>query len=260
MGEALFVREDDVYLPTRLTEGPWSPDAQHGGPPSALLARAIAHAPSPTPVMVARVTVNLLRPVPLEPLVLTSEITRPGKQVQVVTSTLTHRDIAVAQATGLRLRTKDIEIPYAVDPGPPLPGPEMGRAARLFKRAGAYAEEAMEITVIDGDFIEPGPGKAWFRLRVPIVEGEEPTPVERACAAADFGNGLSAFDPDRAWLFINPDLTVRFARPSSGEWVGLDAKTAVHSSGTGLAESVLCDLEGFFGSAAQSLLVEPLDG
>ena len=259
MAEALFVREGDVYHPTRLTEGPWSPDAQHGGPPSALLGRAIALTPSPVPVMVARVTVNLLRPVPLEPLVLTTEVTRPGKQVQVVTATLTHQDVKVAEATGLKLRLKDIEIPFDVDQGDRLLGPDEGRPARLFTRAAAYAEEAMEIRVVEGDFIEPGPGKAWFRLRVPVVGDEEPTAVERACAAADFGNGLSAFDPARTWLFINPDLTVRFARPSSGEWVGMDSRSTPHPTGTGLAESQLYDLDGRFGSAAQALLVEPLE-
>ncbi|MDX1468369.1 MAG: thioesterase family protein [Acidimicrobiia bacterium] len=259
MAEALFVREGEVFHPTRLTEGPWSPDAQHGGPPSALLGRAIAQAPSPAPMMVARVSVNLLRPVPLEPLVLTTEITRQGKQVQLVHAALSHRDVKVAEATGLRLRMRDIQIPFEVDPGHDLPGPEEGRPARLFTRAGAYAEQAMEIRVVEGDFIEPGPGKAWFRIRVPVVAGEEPSTVERACAAADFGNGLSAFDPDRTWLFINPDLTVRFARPSSGEWVGMASRSTPHPTGTGLAESVLYDLEGRFGSAAQALLVEPLD-
>jgi hypothetical protein len=76
MSEALFVRDriDPHRIhPTELTRGPWSPDAQHGGPPAALLAAAAeAHddeaAPrggENSPMFVARLTVELMRPVPL---------------------------------------------------------------------------------------------------------------------------------------------------------------------------------------------------
>jgi hypothetical protein len=33
MEQALFEPDQDVFVPTELTRGPWSPLAQHGGPP-----------------------------------------------------------------------------------------------------------------------------------------------------------------------------------------------------------------------------------
>jgi len=40
MTEALFEVEGDGFLPTELSQGPWDPDALHGGAPAALMARA----------------------------------------------------------------------------------------------------------------------------------------------------------------------------------------------------------------------------
>jgi hypothetical protein len=39
--QALFVVDGARFVPTVLCRGPWSADAQHGGPPAALLARAV---------------------------------------------------------------------------------------------------------------------------------------------------------------------------------------------------------------------------
>ena len=38
MADALFEPDGDRFVPGVLTRGPWSPGAQHGGPPAALLA------------------------------------------------------------------------------------------------------------------------------------------------------------------------------------------------------------------------------
>jgi Acyl-CoA thioesterase C-terminal domain len=119
----------------------------------------------------------------------------------------------------------------------------------------------MEVRVIEGDFKEAGPGKAWFRLNVPLVQDEETTAVERVAAAADFGNGLSNLAGlDRSWVFINPDLEIRMSRPPTGEWVYLDSNTTISPTGTGLARSSLADEIGWLGVAAQSLFVDAAPG
>ena len=68
MPAALFEPDGQLLVPTALTVGPWDPGSQHGGAPSALLARAVEAEPAPGPVRLARLTVELLRPVPLTPL------------------------------------------------------------------------------------------------------------------------------------------------------------------------------------------------
>ena len=103
----------------------------------------------------------------------------------------------------------------------------------------------------------PGPATVWTRLRVPVVEGEEPTGLQRVLAVADSANGVSAVLPLGDWLFINPELTVHLRRAPRGEWICLDADTAISHGGAGLARSVLSDDDGVVAQGAQSLLVAP---
>ena len=111
-------------------------------------------------------------------------------------------------------------------------------------------------------FVSGRTNDAWARPRCGSAcgarwsSGEEPSPWQRAAAAADFGNGVSAeldFDVE---LFINPDLTVSVHRPPVGEWVCLDARTRFGTPGIGAAESELWDAEGRIGRSVQSLVVE----
>lgn len=260
MTDALFIRDGHTFYPTPLTAGPWSPDAQHGGPPAALLAGAIDRLPSDEPMLLARVTVDLLRPVPLAPLTVETETVRPGRRVNLATALLRHGDQEVAVARGLKIRITDLDVPFASPASHPR-SPEEGRPVALFDDPGAFAAEGMEIRMLQGDFTEPGPGQAWLRLRVPLIEGQETTGVERVAAAADFGNGVSNLTGDIAdWLFINPDLEVRMSRPPSGEWIYLDSVSQVHSTGTGLATSAIGDEDGLLGVAAQSLYVDRKPG
>lgn len=257
MSDALFRQEGDLYHPTALTEGPWSPDAQHGGPPAALLSGAIEKSPAETDMLVARVTIELLRPVPLQPLRLASEVVRPGRKVQLVSASLSHQGTEVARALGLRIRRTDLDLPFDQPDDPPIPGPDQCRHATFFENAGAFANDAVEIKMLQGDFAEAGPGQAWLRLKVPLVEGEETTGVERVAAAADFGNGISNLGgTERSWLFINPDLEIRLIRPPDGEWIYLDSETRINPGGTGMAFSTIADRAGWLGVAAQSLFVD----
>jgi hypothetical protein len=92
-------------------------------------------------------------------------------------------------------------------------------------------------------------------MRVPIVAGEPVSPLQRAVAAADFGNGISASVSWDDYSFVNPELTVYLLREPAGEWVGLDSRTAIDARGIGLAESTLYDEQGAIGRALQSLYV-----
>jgi acyl-CoA thioesterase len=89
-----------------------------------------------------------------------------------------------------------------------------------------------------------------------LVEGEAPSPVARAAAAADFGNGVSRILDFERHLFVNTDLSIHLHREPRGEWVLLDARTRIEPIGIGLAVSQLYDADGPLGIAAQSLFVE----
>jgi hypothetical protein len=117
-----------------------------------------------------------------------------------------------------------------------------------------FAPDAVELRFVSGSF-GGGPCTAWFRLRAPIVAGEEPSPLQRVAAAADFGNGISATLSWDDYLFINPDLTLYIEREPEGEWVCLRSRTRVTAGATALAESDVFDVRGRIGRATQALLV-----
>jgi hypothetical protein len=258
--DTLFVEEEPgVVVPTELSRGPWDPNALHGGPVSALLARAIEQVETPGPMHVARLTVELERPVTLQPLHVRASVTRPGRRVQLVDADLFAGESRVARGRALRIRTTDLDYAAeAPDPAPPA-GPDSVETQPWKDDWGyvAYHSHGVEMRFVKGGDPETtGPVIVWMRLRVPVLAGEEPSPVQRAAAVADFGNGVSAVLSFDQWSFINPDLTVSMYRPPVGEWICLDAATALDPSGIGMAQSVLSDTSGPFGRAVQLLYVD----
>lgn len=250
-------------MPTQLTTGPWEASAQHGGAPSALLTRAVESMEAPAPVRVARLTFELLRPVPLVPLTVTTTVLRPGRKVSLIGASLVAGDVEVMRAVALRIRVDDdLVLPDGVvpdDPPPPQPGRDDGPASPPFASAApeiAFHTHGAEVVGVEGGFGSPGPAAVWIRLRVPVVAGEEPSPAQRVAAAADFGNGVSWVLPGDRWLFINPDLTIHLARHPGGEWVGMRSVTVPAAAGVGLAESALYDADGRIGRSVQSLLLD----
>jgi hypothetical protein len=262
---ALYVPDGELFVPTIATRGPWSPSAQHGGPVAALLCRAAEVAAAAGPMAVVRLTVELLRPVPLTPLAVRTRIRRPGRRVQLLDVALLDGETEVAVATALRLRVADVPVEGAV---PPLGAPPDGIAAPAPPTASLPLFEdnrypwldtlGMELRFAVGALEVPGPAAAWFRLRMPLVAGEEPSPAQRAMVAADSGSGVgAALDFDR-YSFLNPEITVHLARQPAGEWIGLQAGTMLGSDGTGVTTTRLWDLDGVIGQASAALLIESL--
>ena len=108
MASALYARDGDRFIPSEHTRGPWTPDAQHGGAPAALLARAMEALPAETPMAIARFTIEILRPVPLTPLTVSARIERPGRRVQLVSGSLHAGDDELCRARAWRIRDTDL--------------------------------------------------------------------------------------------------------------------------------------------------------
>jgi Thioesterase-like superfamily len=246
----------DRFLATELTRGPWDPGVQHAGPPAALLGRAVEGHGDRDDLQVARITFEIARPVPIAELAVATRRLRGGRSVELVEATLVAGDTEVMRATALRIRIADLGLPDGLAPGPRLPGPEAGRAAPFFPTGQDVGyHTAMESRFVAGSFLELGPAAVWMRMRHPLVAGETPSPLCRVVIAADSGNGVSAVLDYRRWRFVNPDLTVYLLRPPVGEWVALEAATAV-AAGIGLADTALHDQQGPIGRSVQALFVD----
>lgn len=254
---SFFIPDGDGFISTEFTRGPWSPEHQHGGPSAALIARAVEKAAGD--LHVARITVEFLRPIPIERLTVTTEILQQGRKVQWINATLrdassdVRGELAHARAVCIRRARVDLS-PTASDPGPP--GPDESRPIEFpfFKGMIGY-HKAMELRFARGTF-GTGDVAAWMRMRCNLVAGEKPSPLQRVIVAADSGNGVSMVLDWREWVFINPDLTVYLNRMPEGEWVCLEATTTPDPNGVGLSESLLHDIRGPIGRAVQSLLID----
>jgi hypothetical protein len=275
--DAFFVAEGDRYIPSDLTRGPWDPDAQHAGPPAALIGREVARLDGGSERQVGRITYEILRSVPITPLTVTARITRPGRSVELVEASLADDEGEVIRARAWRLLVQTVDIPEGLSsedgpgamgtspstlrPGFAPPGPDAAKPGRFPDTGQAVGyHTAMEYRFVHGGFGDPGPAVAWMRMRVPLVEGEKPTPLDRVLVAADSGNGVSSTLDWGRFLFINVDLTVHLHRPPVGEWVCLDAITIPEPSGMGIADTALYDERGPLGRADQTLLVAPRRG
>jgi len=256
---ALFIPDGDLLVPTDHSRGPWSPTALHGGPVAALAARSAEAVGDGEDLQLVRITLELLRPVPLSPLRITSAVVRPGRKVQLIDTLVEADGVEVAWSRALRIRAARDEAPLRPtvpeDDAPRPPGEGVERPG-VPGEHHAFHSSGVAMRYVGGAFERPGPATVWIRLQVPVVLGEEPSPWQRVAAAADFGNGVGAELPFGSNLFINPDLTVSVHRPPVGEWVCLGARTRFGTPGIGAAESELWDEEGRIGRAVQSLLVE----
>jgi hypothetical protein len=224
-----------------------------------LLGRELEQLPEAEEFEIARVTYEILRPVPIGPLRLSARVVRPGRRVQLVEAELGDDGKPLMRATAWRIRRAALELPpQAIAADEPPPPPERGASVDFFATGQDEGyHTAMEVRFVSGGFLQPGPASVWLRMRHPLLAGEEPTPLQRVLIAADVGNGVSAtLDPSR-FLFINTELTVHLERMPAGEWVFLDAVTRPQPSGVGIAESVLADREGRIGRAVQALLIAP---
>lgn len=253
---AFYVPDGGAFVATELTRGPWQGDMQHAGPPAALIGRAVERAENGEGKRLARITYEILRPVPITTVEVTTDVVRTGRQVDLVEAKLTADGEPLVLARAWRMLTEEVTIPTGVRTSPPPAPPSEGQARPFFETGYDVGyHTAMEVRFIRGEFRESGPATAWMRMRIGLVDGEVPSPLERVLVAADTGNGISAILDHRTHVFVNTDLTVHLRRPPRGEWVCLDAETTIDADGIGLATSTLSDEDGTIGQALQSLYV-----
>ena len=77
--DAIYRVDGNRVIPSPNAAGPWDPRMQHGSAPAALVVWAAESMPAPVPMQVARVTIDLMRPVPLSELALETEVLQIGR-------------------------------------------------------------------------------------------------------------------------------------------------------------------------------------
>lgn len=252
-----------AYRATELTRGPWNPEHQHGGPPIALVAGEIERAAAKLEFRhIARLTANLLRPIPIADLTVAVQTEYAGRNVAHLAAQLHAEGKEVARFTAVAQREVPVDIPDGL-PGHPLSQAplrfEESPPARIpFTRKATGYQDLVETRVARGLFFR-GPCAVWFRLCFPLIAGSEPSAIQRVAVAADSGNGISSVLDFKRFLFVNSDLTINLLRRPKGEWICIDAQTLVGRDGNGLAEARIFDPDGLVGRSTQSLPIRLRD-
>ncbi len=266
MREAYFTTEDGTWFtPSDLARGPWDPDACHGGPPTALVIRALEDLGLEH--RLTRLTLSLHRPVPMAGFRVEAAIEHAGRTAATTTATIVDgQDRVCASALALHLATVDaptpsapIDVPRFDDAIPgdfPVPRDHMGDL-RLFSHSVEVRHDPSNPRRPDGSPGGLGPATMWMRS-APIVAGEVPSPTQLLGPLADCGNGLSFNVPVEELSCVNPDLTLTLLRAPVGEWFASRAATHTGADGIGFSDAHLFDVEGLVGRVTQSLVLRPL--
>ncbi|WP_067714485.1 thioesterase family protein [Nocardia yamanashiensis] len=243
------------FLATGSTVSVWAPTMQHGAPPSALLARAVERCEPRPGTRVARLTMEILGPIPVSEIDVRAWIERPGKRVELVAAEIaatqpdgTRRVVATARAW--RIATGETgEVALTFDPPlPPVPAREV-----IDWSAFPPGWDVGYVRSVDIRDAGTGGRASWVRPLVEVVEGEETSPLVRVFSVADIANGVGAQLDPMHWTFLNTDLTADLFRLPVGEWIGVDVQTSIGPDGVGMCSTVLHDEQGPIGRQLQIL-------
>jgi hypothetical protein len=208
------------------------------------------------PLSFARFTAEILRPVPIAPLVVETAVLRPGKRVQQLGATLRLAEdgTELMRATAWQLEQRPLA--GAPDPEPPPALPEDCPEVTLpwWDVEIAY-HASLDWRLAAGTIDEPGPACLWTRPRIDLVEGTRPTPFEHLLIMGDAASGVSWELDWGTFAFPNVDFSVHLEREPEGEWLAMDAVTRPGPLGAGQTTAVLHDRRGRLGISTQTLSI-----
>lgn len=255
---AFFHLEDEVYVGNGPARGPWSAEACHAGPVTAVIARTLE--PIAPAQQLVRLSISFVRPVPVAGFRVTTELVRAGRAATTATARLTDLGGKLcAKAKSLHLATYEpVDFPCA-----PSGGPEFTAATAaewpfpVASHGLPFFASGIEIKLPPGEDNGPGPTTMWMRT-IGIIEGEEPSPFQALCPLADCGNGISRNTDIRENTCVNPDLTLVVFRQPESEWLASAARSFWEPNGIGMSHAMLYDTKGVVGTALQTLIIRPV--
>ncbi|HMI90679.1 MAG TPA: thioesterase family protein [Polyangiales bacterium] len=261
--QAVFTRDGDRFVPGPYAVGPWAADRLHGGPVLGLIARAVEAAEPDPALVLARLTVDLFRSVPLAPLDLRIESLRKGSRLVLLrASVLDGEGSLLAQGSALLLRASDAAQSQPAQAMPAVPaGPDGVPTESLMRGAPPGERPSGFHTRVETRWVpraDEQPVAIWFRLPIALVAGEQASPLVSAVAVSDFTNAVAAIAAgmrnQRSTPFINTDTTLYLGRRPEGEWFCLQEQSCMTERGISQAQVALFDSRGLLGHALQARL------
>jgi acyl-coenzyme A thioesterase PaaI-like protein len=258
---AYFVCHGNSYVPTWIAQGPWGQSIA-GQVVGGLLAWSLESDAGDPELQPARLTVDLLRPVALEPVEVETGIERQGRRIRLADAVLTQRGNVVARASALFLRRGEQppgEVWSTSVAMPPLPTepdeiPDtMPMLIHTFGWGAASTTPDPKHPEYQNTF---GPKFAWLREARPLIDGEPLTPFTRAAMAGDVTSSLTHWGTD-GLRFINADYTLTLSRLPEGPYLGLAALTHHSHDGVASGTATISDHRGPIGTGVATAVVNP---
>ena len=262
MPEAFFTVDGDSYVPGVLTRGPWGA-AMGGQIVGGLLGWGIERSGIDPDLQPARLTVDLLRPVLLEPVQIQTSVQREGRRIKLVDGALVQNGQTVARASALFLRRGDQpdgQVWSAPVEMPPLPTDSNGFPADMpFHIWGYGATLGGSPGIAAGEWEQSHSRKfAWTRPFRPMVHGHPLTPFVRLAFAGDVTSSLSHWGT-AGLRYINADYTITVSRLPDGEFLGLAAQSHYAAAGVATGTVTLFDRHGPIGTSSALALAQPAE-
>lgn len=260
--EALFTSDGDSYLPGAMTRGPWGA-AMGGHIIGGLLGWGIERSGVDPDLQPARLTVDLLRPVLLDPVQIHTSVQREGRRIKLVDGALVQDGQVVARASALFLRRgehPDGEVWSGSVNMPPLPSNSEDFPDDMpFLIWGYGATSAGTPGIAAGEWDQSHSQKfAWARLFRPIVHGFALSPFTRLAMVGDLTSSLTHWGT-RGLRYINADYTVTASRLPAGEFVGLAAQSHYGAAGVATGSATIFDQHGPIGTSSALALGQPAE-
>lgn len=258
--DAFFTAEGGSYLPGPMTRGPWG--ATMGGQIVGGLLGWALDRQGGDDLQPARLTVDLLRPVPIEPVSIEMSIQREGRRIKLVDAAMSQHGRVVARASALFLRRgaqPEGQVWSGAMAVPPMPVD-----AELLESEVPFGIWTYNANSDDGtpgiplpEWEQRGVQKfAWVPIFRPMVAGHLLTPFARAAFAGDLSSSLNHWGT-AGLRYINADYTVGISRLPEGECIGLAAQTYYGNDGVGAGAATLFESTGPNGIGTALALAQP---
>jgi hypothetical protein len=266
VADFIYERAGDVFAPSEWAGSPWSAESQHGGPVAGIFARAAEECAAEAGLQLARLTVDLFRPVPMQPLRLAMRWLRRGRKLGLADFTLQRGAEEIARASALLLVPRPELASAWLDATPTPPPPERAEAHDFmppwFRDQAPPGFHLSLVVRTTRD--ERGPA-AWLTTPLDLVAGETTSPQVRFGMLSDLSfamGGRLAFLRGAADVrsvqtrFINADITLYRERAPEGEWLAFRPAVMTDRAGVGIAEVVQFDRAGRIGRSLQALVAK----
>ncbi len=248
---------DRTYESSIHTQGAWNAHEQHMAPVAGILTRELElHQPRPD-LRMARLNFDILGLIPAGQFTIETKTLRPGRTIELLQAEMIAEERVAVRATAWRLQRGDSAVVAGLEDEAMPPVGDTALWDGMSHWPGGYIE-SLQMRVVEGH--RPGRGQVWIRSPYEMVAGEPTTDMVRLMGLVDTANGIAFRVPPGpgSYMFPNVDLSIHLHRDPEGEWLGLDTSVTFGTDGIGLTSTVLNDVRGPFGRAAQILTVREL--